>query len=90
MRNICVYFVDFVRVACEKFNRFFTNIMFFNFGGGKVGEFSQLFTRFLHSFFHRKNWVLLSVIGRFIPIINIVNKNNNEIKLTFNYWRMSG
>lgn len=90
MHSCCGYVVEFLGEACEKFNSFFTSRMFFVLGRGKVSKFSEVYTRFLHNFFHYLNVVFQSVILWFLPIINIVNNNDNKInKLYFNYWRIS-
>jgi hypothetical protein len=47
----------------------------------KQGGFTIIFSRFLHTFFHHKNVDFQSVGYRFLPIINMANKNNNYIKL---------
>lgn len=90
MRDGCVSFVDWLGEICVKFIGLFTSLRHTGAAVEKPYGFTALFSRFLHGFFHSDFYFFQPVRGRFLPIFNIANKNNNDIILTFNYWRISG
>lgn len=88
MRRFCGFIVDEAGETCVKKFSFYSTLGNFILVVEKLLVFTTKSTRVLHGFFHAKIHFFSSVNEWFLPTINIVNKNNNYIKLNINYWRI--
>ncbi len=90
MRNGCVRLVDLVSVSSVKARYLYTVLLNKFKVVEKLPSFTTPSARFFLSFFHCELPVFQPVKIGVLPTINIVYKNNNDIKLNFiNNWRIS-
>lgn len=90
MLRLCEIVVDGLCEICVKLFGFYPASVHNELIVEKYSGFTSGFSRFLQRVFHYIIYVFQSVEWLFLPIINIANNNDNNIKLVnSNSWRIS-